>query len=276
MAVFLLPIGDERMFRMTLLGAVFGLAIVSAMPAAWADDNNPGTTTTDPGTAPPADPSVTPPVDPNAPPAMYGVFRENVPDVANSQKNCWTQIMDDGGTINGELLGERLNDGDAQKMLQCEARMHQCANARTAPTWTARADTGELSDWSQGDGGGNWSNGGGDNWSNGGDGSGGGNGWSGDGHSGRGRHHRSSCGGFYGRFNGDQTAGGGSGGGNGWSGRGHGGDNGNGDNGGSSGGNSGGGGGNGGNGGSSGGNWGGGNGNGDNGGSSGGNSGGGN
>jgi hypothetical protein len=68
----------------------------------------------------------------------YGVFRENAPDLPDDQRNCWTQAMVSGSTINGELLAERLTQQQAEAALRHEARRGVCASERTSTNWSAR------------------------------------------------------------------------------------------------------------------------------------------
>jgi hypothetical protein len=68
----------------------------------------------------------------------WGVFRENANNEVESARNCWSQAMVTGSTINGEVLAERLTEQKAQDALQSLARRGLCAAERTAPNWTAR------------------------------------------------------------------------------------------------------------------------------------------
>jgi hypothetical protein len=68
----------------------------------------------------------------------WGIFRENATNVPESQRNCWTQAMVSGSTINGELMAQRLTETKAQTDLQRLAQQGQCAAERTSTTWSAR------------------------------------------------------------------------------------------------------------------------------------------
>jgi hypothetical protein len=89
----------------------------------------------------------------------WGVFRENVTNVPEDQRNCWVQAMVTGGAVNGEILAERLTQEQAEFSLQRETHHGRCANQRSSTSWSARGENNSGSDWS----GGNWSN---PNWSN--------------------------------------------------------------------------------------------------------------
>jgi hypothetical protein len=100
----------------------------------------------------------------NSPGYTYGVFRENVASLSDDQRNCWTQAMVAGDTINGELLAERLTQQQAEAALQREARRGLCASQRTAPRWTAREQNASNSNWSDSNGSNSgWSNSNGSN-----------------------------------------------------------------------------------------------------------------
>ena len=89
----------------------------------------------------------------------WGVFRENIANVPEDQRNCWVQAMVTGQTVNGEVLGERLTQQQAEFELQKEAHRGRCANQRSSTTWTARGQNNSNSDWSGGNGSNpNWSN----------------------------------------------------------------------------------------------------------------------
>ena len=57
----------------------------------------------------------------------WGVFRENAFNIDESQRNCWTQAMISGLTINGELMVQNLTQDDAAVQLQTLATQGQCA-----------------------------------------------------------------------------------------------------------------------------------------------------
>ena len=82
----------------------------------------------------------------------WGVFREYVSNAPDDQRNCWTQAMVSGETINGELLAERLTQQQAEFALVREARKGLCARQRTSAGWSARQE--KDPDWSDT----NWSN----------------------------------------------------------------------------------------------------------------------
>jgi hypothetical protein len=89
----------------------------------------------------------------------WGVFRENVTNVPEDQRNCWVQAMVTGGAVNGEILGERLTQQQAEFELQKEAHRGRCANQRSSTTWSARGQHNSDSDWSGGNGSNpNWPN----------------------------------------------------------------------------------------------------------------------
>ena len=98
------------MFRNTIIGAFVGMAALLGTPAAWSE-------------------SVT-----------YGVFRENVPNVPDDQRNCWAQAMVAGQTINGEVIAERLTQKQAESRLQRDAQRGVCANQRQSASWSARKE----------------------------------------------------------------------------------------------------------------------------------------
>ena len=108
------------MLRNSMIVAIVGIAALSGSPAAQAQNYT------------------------------WGVFRENVLNVPDNLRNCWTQAMVSGQTINGELIAERLTQQQAQVALTREARKGLCASQRSAPSWTARqeADGTLNSDWS--------------------------------------------------------------------------------------------------------------------------------
>lgn len=108
------------MIAKRIAGAFLGLIVSLTASTAWADD---------------------PPV------AVFtwGVFRENVQGVHDSQKNCWSQAMITGQTINGEVLNSGLTEAQAAARLSDHARRGQCASARTATSWATRCDVREGS-----------------------------------------------------------------------------------------------------------------------------------
>ncbi len=67
-----------------------------------------------------------------------GIFRENATDISESQRNCWTQAMVSGQTINGEIMAQNLTEQKAQFELQSLAKRGLCAAERTSTTWSAR------------------------------------------------------------------------------------------------------------------------------------------
>jgi hypothetical protein len=89
----------------------------------------------------------------------WGVFRENVTNVPEDQRNCWVQAMVTGGAVNGEILAERLTQEQAELSLQRETHHGRCASQRSSTRWSARGENDQGGNWS----GGNWSN---PNWSN--------------------------------------------------------------------------------------------------------------
>jgi hypothetical protein len=68
----------------------------------------------------------------------WGIFRENAPDVTESLRNCWTQAMVSGQTINGEVMAQNLTQKKAETELLRMATQGLCAAERTSTTWTAR------------------------------------------------------------------------------------------------------------------------------------------
>jgi len=68
----------------------------------------------------------------------WGVFRENAGNVSENQRNCWSQAMVSGQTINGEVLRQNLTEDKAQRELKDLSRRGLCASERSAPSWTAR------------------------------------------------------------------------------------------------------------------------------------------
>jgi hypothetical protein len=57
----------------------------------------------------------------------WGIFRENAFNLNESERNCWTQAMISGLTINGELMVQNLTQDDAATQLQTLATQGQCA-----------------------------------------------------------------------------------------------------------------------------------------------------
>jgi hypothetical protein len=112
------------MLRNMAIGAVVGMATLIGTSGGWAQTPTPTPTYT------------------------YGVFRENVANVPDDQRNCWVQAMVSGDTINGELLAERLTQQQAEDTLQRDAHRGFCASQRTASNWSARDHTGSGSGWS--------------------------------------------------------------------------------------------------------------------------------
>jgi hypothetical protein len=88
----------------------------------------------------------------------WGVFRENAPDVSENLRNCWSQAMVSGLTINGELMAQHLSQDKAQAELQRLAKQGLCAAERTSSSWSARGQ-------GQSAGGGSNANGSGSDWS---------------------------------------------------------------------------------------------------------------
>jgi hypothetical protein len=88
----------------------------------------------------------------------WGIFRENAADISESLRNCWTQAMVSGQTINGELMEQNLTERKAQFDLQSLARRGLCAAERSSTSWSARAQ-GHRGRGDSDDGG--WRNGGG-------------------------------------------------------------------------------------------------------------------
>ena len=68
----------------------------------------------------------------------YGVFRENLPNSPVNQRNCWTQAMVSGQTINGEVIASGLTQPQAAQQLTQLGNSGLCANQRTATDWAAR------------------------------------------------------------------------------------------------------------------------------------------
>jgi hypothetical protein len=81
----------------------------------------------------------------------WGVFRENVPNAPDDQRNCWTQAMVSGGTINGELLSQSATQQQAEAALQLDARKGLCASQRTTKSWSARQERDTDPDWTNHD-----------------------------------------------------------------------------------------------------------------------------
>lgn len=105
------------MRRMVKIGALVALASLSGVPAAGAQS------------------------------LTWGVFRENANSIAESQRNCWSQAMVSGQTINGELMAQNLTEARAQLKLQELGKRGLCASQRTAASWSARgkAETNDSS-----------------------------------------------------------------------------------------------------------------------------------
>jgi|HubBroStandDraft_1064217.scaffolds.fasta_scaffold624319_1 threonine synthase len=93
----------------------------------------------------------------------WGIFRENAPNVSESQRNCWAQAMVSGSTINGELMVQHLTQDKAETELQKLAKRGQCAAERTSLSWSAR---GQGQNDAGGSSGGSNANGSGSDWSN--------------------------------------------------------------------------------------------------------------
>jgi hypothetical protein len=125
-----------KMFCSRTLGAIVGIATLIAVPAAWAQDQ---TQTQDQTQAP----------DQVTQTNTWGVFRENVLNVPDDQRNCWTQAMVGGDAINGELIAERLTKQQAELALRREARRGLCAAQRTSAGWSARQAREFDHDWSR-------------------------------------------------------------------------------------------------------------------------------
>jgi hypothetical protein len=85
----------------------------------------------------------------------WGIFRENATDITESARNCWTQAMVSGSTINGELMEQGLTQQKAQFELQKLARQGQCSAERSGPSWSARGERHDHHWWNNGGGGGN-------------------------------------------------------------------------------------------------------------------------
>ena len=68
----------------------------------------------------------------------YGVFRENLPNSPVNQRNCWSQAMVSGLTINGEVVASGLTQAQAAQQLTQLGNTGLCANQRTATDWAAR------------------------------------------------------------------------------------------------------------------------------------------
>jgi hypothetical protein len=108
----------ERMLRKLTLISILAMTGAFGAPAAWAQTYS------------------------------WGVFRENVPNAPDDQKNCWTQAMVAGETINGELMAERLTQPQAELALQHEARRGLCAHKRSSANWSARNEDESDRGWS--------------------------------------------------------------------------------------------------------------------------------
>ena len=88
----------------------------------------------------------------------WGVFRENATNVSESQRNCWSQAMVSGLTINGEIMAQNLSQEKSEAELQRLAKRGLCAAERTSASWSARGQgrnvfgqydaSGSGSDWS--------------------------------------------------------------------------------------------------------------------------------
>lgn len=85
----------------------------------------------------------------------WGVWRENAPSVPEDQRNCWSQAMVSGGTINGELIGERSTQQQAENLLRSDAQRGLCASRRVSTSWAAMGNDASNSNSSNPD----WSNG---------------------------------------------------------------------------------------------------------------------
>jgi hypothetical protein len=99
----------------------------------------------------------------------WGVFRETAPNVSEAQRNCWSQAMVTGLTINGEVLAEHLTQEKAELELQKLAKRGLCAAERTNPSWTARGEGQTIFGQSDSGGssfGGSNASGSGSDWSN--------------------------------------------------------------------------------------------------------------
>ncbi len=108
------------MVRQLILIAVVGTAAAAGIPAARAQ---------------------------SVPAYSYGVFRENITNVSDAQKNCWVQATVDGSSINGERIAERLTEPQAEAALQHAVHRGLCAGQRTSPTWSTRADDRHDGGW---------------------------------------------------------------------------------------------------------------------------------
>jgi hypothetical protein len=82
----------------------------------------------------------------------WGVFRENADSIPVNQRNCWSQAMVSGQTINGEVLAQGLTREQAAFTLRRDSRHGLCASQRTSTNWTARQDADDPSNGSSGDG----------------------------------------------------------------------------------------------------------------------------
>jgi hypothetical protein len=82
----------------------------------------------------------------------WGIFRENATDVSESLRNCWTQAMVSGQTINGELMAQNLTERQAEFQLQKFARLGTCAAERSSQNWSARGE-GHDHSWQAGNNG---------------------------------------------------------------------------------------------------------------------------
>lgn len=131
------------MRRITKLTAVVGFTALMATQSSWAQTDTSGITSDQ--TAPASEISTA--NTPDAPTAeqiqnyTWGVFRENADMLPVNQRNCWTQAMVSGSTINGELLAEQITQAAAEKTMRREARHGSCASSRSAVDWVARDET---------------------------------------------------------------------------------------------------------------------------------------
>jgi hypothetical protein len=96
------------MLRTMKIGAIVALATLNGAPAAGAQS------------------------------LTWGVFRENATNVSESARNCWSQAMVSGLTINGEVMAQNLTEHRAELELESLAKRGLCAAERTAPSWSAR------------------------------------------------------------------------------------------------------------------------------------------
>jgi hypothetical protein len=105
----------------------------------------------------------------------WGVYRENVSNLPDDQRNCWIQAMITGEHINGELMGEQSTRQQAENLLRRDAQRGLCASQRITTSSAARGDNRDNSNWSNPNGSNgngwnpNWPNGNGanPNWSSG-------------------------------------------------------------------------------------------------------------